>query len=99
MVDAVNAAFIGNARAVFAALYGEKRGAAVCDAVIPGILRDFRRMLQAAAPGETVRETYRLDDRRGELRAEGRRDGDGLFLTALSLDGTAVDLGGPALRL
>ena len=95
----MNTVWIENARSAFAALYGEARAKMVCGAVIPGVMRDFRRMLEAAAPGETVRETYRLDDKRGDVRLEGRRDADALYLTALAVGGRSVDLGGPELRL
>lgn len=91
--------WIGNARKAFAAVYGEKRGAAVCNAVIPGVMGDFRKMLLRAGEGETVRETYRTDDRKTDVRLEGRREGDRLFLTGLSVGGRAVDLGGPELKL
>ena len=42
--------------------------------VMPGILKDFRRMLEAAAPGETVREEYRLEDGKAAIFLTGRRN-------------------------
>ena len=95
----MNTVWIGNAQAAFAALYGKTKAAAVCAAVVPGVMKDFRRMLEAAAEGGTVRETYRLDDGRGEVSLAGCRESDGLYLTALSVGGRSVDLGEPRVRL
>ena len=90
----MNLAWIGNARAAFRAMYGEKRGDAVCGAVIPGVMADFRKVLQAAPAGTTAAETYRLDDKRGDVILTGRRENGDLFLTALTVGGRSVDLGG-----
>ena len=91
--------WIENARRAFAAVYGEKRGRAVCDAVIPGVLGDFRKMLGRAAEGETVREIYRTDDRKTDVILEGRRENGSLLITWLTVGGTVVDLGGPPLKI
>ncbi len=85
--------WIQSARTVFAALYGEKKGRAVCDAVIPGVLGDFRGMLDRAEPGAVVRETYRLDDKKGDILLEGCRTAEGRRLTRLDVAGRSVDLG------
>ena len=95
----MNLVWIENARTAFAALYGEKKAAAVCSAVIPGVMKDFRRMLENAAPGESVRESYRLDDKKGDIRIEGRREADALFITRLTVGETPVDLGEKELRI
>lgn len=92
-------AWIGNVRAAFAAVYGEEKGRAVCDAVIPGVLGDFRGMLDRAEPGAVVRETYRLDDRKGEICLEGRRTADGRRLTRLTVAGVPVGLGADGVRI
>ena len=89
----MNLAWIGNARAAFAAVYGEEKGRAVCDTVLPGVLGDFRGMLDRAEPGASVRETYRLDDRKGDITLEGRRTADGRRLTKLTVAGVPVDFG------
>ena len=94
MVAVVNLTWIQAARAAFAAVYGEKKGLAVCNAVIPGVMGDFRKMLERAAPGETVRETYRLDDKKGDIALTGRREEAGLLLTSLTVAGLPVDLQG-----
>ena len=90
----MNLIWIQNARRAFAALYGEEKGLAVCNAVIPGVMGDFRKVLQKAGEGVNACETYRLDDKKGDIRLEGRRAGDALFLTGLSVGGVPVDLGG-----
>lgn len=91
--------WIENTRAAFVRIYGEKRGAAVCNAVIPGVLGDFRKMLLKAADGETVTETYRIDDLRADVFLAGHRAGGALYLTRLVVGGESVDLGGEALRI
>lgn len=95
----MNARWIESARRAFQAVYGEKKGAAVCAAVLPGVMGDFRKMLERAAPGELIRETYRTDDRRTDVRLEGRRDAAGLCVTRLEIGGAAVDLGTDPLRI
>ena len=90
----MNLKWIQNARRAFINLYGEKKGEAVCGAVLPGVLGDFRKVLQSAPEGKTVSETYRLDDKRGDVVIEGRREGDALHLTALTVCGSSVALGG-----
>ena len=95
----MNPAWIQKARAAFVALYGDKRGRAVCDAVIPGVLGDFRSMLDRAEPGAAVREDYRLDDRKGDICLEGRRTAEGRFLTKLAVAGIPVDLGADGVRI
>ncbi len=94
MVAVVNLTWIQAARAAFAAVYGEKKGLAVCNAVIPGVMGDFRKMLERAAPGETVRETYRLDDKKGDIALTGRREEAGLLLTSLTLQIPSIHLPG-----
>ena len=98
-MEDVNLAWIGNVRAAFAAVYGEARGRAVCDAVIPGVLGDFRAMLDRAEPGAAVRETYRLDDKKGDICLEGLRTADGRLLTKLTVAGLPVDLGADSVRI
>lgn len=95
----MNLTWIQNARAAFAAVYGEKKSRAVCDAVIPGVLGDFRRMLDRAKPGAPVRETYRLDDKKGDICLEGRRTAEGRRLTKLTVAGIPVDLGADGVPL
>ena len=95
----MNLVWIENVRRAFGALYGEKRGPAVCGAVIPGIMADFRKELQNAPEGSPVTETYRLDDRRGDVIAAGYRRGAALYLTGLSVGGVPVDLGASELPL
>ena len=82
----MNLAWIGNARAAFRAMYGEKRGDAVCGAVIPGVMADFRKVLQAAPAGTTAAETYRLDDKRGDVILTGTPEGVGPLLSGDELE-------------
>lgn len=95
----MNLTWIENARREFIRVYGAKRGPAVCDAVIPGVLGDFRRMLSRAAEGELIREDYRTDDLRADIHLEGRREGDLLLVTVLTVGGQAVPLGAPSVRI
>lgn len=90
----IDTSWIRNAQTAFIALYGEKKGLSVCGAVIPGIMGDFRRMLTSAEEGRPVRETYRLDDGKGDIRLEGYRDASGCVITRLSVAGRDVDIGG-----
>lgn len=86
------------ARRAFRVLYGDPRGDAVCDTVLPGVMADFRRALSRGPEGHPAREVYRLDDGRGEVVIEGRREPGGLVVTALYVAGRPVDLG-PAGRV
>ena len=95
----MNVQWIDAARRAFQTVYGEKKGAAVCAAVLPGVMRDFRGMLERAAPGELVRETYRTDDGRSDVRLEGRRTASGLSITRLEIGGAAVELGTDELKI
>ncbi len=90
----MNVSWIEKARQAFSAVYGAKKGPAVCGAVIPGIMGDFRGMLLRADAGVVIREDYRTDDRKTEIHIEGRRDGDALTVTALSIGGRTIDLDG-----
>lgn len=94
MVAELNLIWIENARKAFQAVYGQEKGLAVCGAVIPGVMRDFRGMLEKSPAGALVTEDYRTDDGKTDIHIEGRREGDGLVITALSVGGSAVDLGG-----
>ncbi len=58
-------------------IYGADKGFRIYAVVMPGILKDFRRMLEAAAPGETVREEYRLEDGKAAIFLTGRRNTSG----------------------
>ena len=95
----MNLAWIQNVRAAFAAVYGETKSRAVCDAVIPGVLGDFRGMLDRAEPGALVKETYRLDDKKGDICLEGCRTAEGRALTKLTVAGVPVDLGADGVRI
>ena len=90
----LNLTWIENARRAFQEVYGDKKGLAVCAAVIPGVMGDFRRMLEKAPEGAALSEDYRTDDLKTDVHIEGRREGDGLVITALLVGGEAVDLGG-----
>lgn len=94
MVAELNIIWIENARKAFQTVYGEEKGRAVCGAVIPGVMGDFRKMLEKAPAGAPVAEDYRTDDGKTDIHIEGRREADGLRITALSVGGSAVDLGG-----
>ena len=53
-------------------VYGTQEGMRISWTVMPGILADFRKMLDKAPAGRTVREEYRMEDGRISLRLEGR---------------------------
>ena len=55
-------------------VYGAQEGLRVSFTVVPGILADFRKMLEKAAEGEAVREEYRMEDGRMYLVLEGRAE-------------------------
>lgn len=95
----MNTQWIDNARAAFSAVYGDKKGAKVCAAVIPGIMGDFRKMLTRAADGVPVAEDYRTDDLKADIHIEGRRTGDRLSITSLTVGGTPVELGADELAI
>ena len=95
----MNLIWIENARREFIRVYGEKRGPAVCAAVVPGVMGDFRRMLERAAEGEAIREEYRTDDGKTTVRLAGCRRGNALIVTGLTVGGRAVDLGAAELTL
>ncbi len=86
------------ARARFIAVYGEKRGAAVCDVVMPAVTGDFRKTVLAAAPGARVTEQYRTDDKKTDVTLAGRREtrngADVCVVERLEIGGVPVDLSG-----
>lgn len=53
-------------------IYGTQEGLRISWTIVPGILGDFRGMLVKAAAGRTVREVYRMEDGRADLKLEGR---------------------------
>lgn len=95
----MNTQWIDNARAAFQAVYGDKKGAKVCAAVIPGVMEDFRKMLTRAADGAPVAEDYRTDDLKTDIHIEGRRAGDKLYITRLTVGGAPVGLGAEELAI
>ena len=95
---AVNTKWIENVRARFVAVYGEKRGAAVCNVVIPAVMGDFRKTALAAEPGRTVTEQYRTDDKKTDVTVMGRRENrhgtDVCVVERIEIGGLPLDLGG-----
>lgn len=57
--------------------YGLEEGLRTAEAVVPGILRDFRNMLLAGDAGAEVTETYRTEDLRSEIVLKGHRESTG----------------------
>jgi len=99
----MNTQWIGNVQARFKQVYGETRGAAVCGVVIPAVMGDFRKTVLKAAPGQTVTEQYRTDDRKTDVTVTGRRETrDGrevCVVEKLAVGGVSIDLGAEALVL
>ena len=58
-------------------VYGLQEGIGTAEVVVPGILRDFRSMLERAGADETVEEAYRTEDRKAEIVLRGRKDKNG----------------------
>ncbi len=54
-------------------VYGDHKGLAVFQTVMPGILKDFLQMLEKSSGKETVIEEYRLEDQKGIIVLEGRK--------------------------
>ena len=81
------------ARRAFRKLYGDPRGDAVCDTVLPGVMADFRRALSRGPEGRPIREVYRLDDGRGEVIIDGCREGGAVVIHSLHVAGHPVDFG------
>ena len=58
-------------------LYGQGKGFKVYTTIMPGILADFNKMLNAAPAGKEVTEEYHLEDGKGVIIMSGRRTSDG----------------------
>jgi len=56
----------------FRVWYGPQKGLQVYMTVMPGIMRDFTKMLDQR-PGEQLREEYRLEDGKGTLILNGSK--------------------------
>ena len=99
----MNTQWIENIRACFERVYGKERGAKVCGVVVPAVMGDFRKTLLRAAPGQTVTEQYRTDDRKTDVTLTGRRDtsggGEAYVIERIEVGGVPVDLGAEALIL
>ena len=95
----MNLQWIEAVRREFVSLYGGKRGLSVCDAVIPGILGDFRKTVLAAEEGSAAEEEYRTEDRRAVLRLRGVRSDGRCLITELTVNGRPVSLGKDGLSL
>ena len=70
----MNTLWIENARAQFVRVYGQKRGLAVCNVVMPAVMGDFRKTVLNAEPGAAVTEQYRTDDRKTDVRLTGHKE-------------------------
>ena len=85
--------WILGARDAFAAVYGKEKGSSVCNAVMPGILADFRRTARKRAEGERLREEYLTDDkRRVAVTVTGERRGAHSLITCIEINGKPVPL-------
>ncbi len=58
-------------------LYGKGKGFKVYTTIMPGILADFNKMLNAAPAGKEVTEEYHLEDGKGVIIMSGHRTADG----------------------
>lgn len=95
----MNIQWIENARAAFVRIYGPKRGPAVCNAVMPGVMGDFRKTVLAAEERRAVREEYRVDDMRADVVMTGCRRAGACVVTRIEVCGEAIDLGAKELVL
>ena len=57
--------------------YGAKDGMRIYLAIVPGILSDFKKMLNNANPGEQIKETYRFEDENAGVEVTGSKDTSG----------------------
>ena len=73
-------------------IYGKDKGMTVFRTIMPGIIADFDKMLNAAAVGELVTEDYRLEDRKATLRLTGKRTAGGAGRTKNATDTGAADI-------
>ena len=81
--DAVHEAFVEE--------FGPAEGARICKVVLPGILGDFRRMLERAFPGVPVREVYHLEHTKAAVTVRGYRQ----FVSGGSGAGRGSDISRP----
>ena len=99
----MNVQWIENVRGRFIGVYGEKRGAEVCNVVVPAVMGDFRRTVLAAEPGAPVTEQYRTDDRKTDVTVSGAhevRGGRGVCVVrSVAVGGVPVPLGAEELIL
>lgn len=99
----MNVRWIENVRARFVGVYGEKRGEAVCNVVVPAVMGDFRKTVLAAEPGALVTEQYRTDDRKTDVVLSGRHERRGgrdvCVIARLEVGGVPVSLGADELVL
>ena len=79
----IDVSMFENAKAALAEIYGSAEASRILMTVMPGITADFRKMLANAAPGETVREVYNLEDGRSAICLEGVRRGSEELVTRL----------------
>lgn len=57
--------------------YGAKEGMRIYLAIVPGILSDFKKMLNNANSGEQIKETYRFEDENAGVEVTGSKDAAG----------------------
>ena len=99
----MNTKWIENARARFIAVYGEKRGAEVCNVVVPAVMGDFRKTVLASAGAGPITETYRTDDKKTYVTVTGHREtrtGAGVcVVTGIRIGGEPIDLGAAEIVL
>lgn len=66
-------------------IYGEAEGIRIYMTVMPGILADFRKMLDAAKPGSGISEEYILEDKKASLKLHGHKGKDDIVIEASAL--------------
>ncbi len=92
--------WIESARAAFEAIYPAGKGVTVCNAVIPGVMGNFRRCLLTAGEGETLRQEYKTDDKRSvTVVVTGHREDGRCIVTDIKINGAALELGANGLVL
>ncbi|MBQ9606562.1 MAG: hypothetical protein IJV16_05235 [Lachnospiraceae bacterium] len=71
-------------------IYGEDKAGQVSMNIMPSCIADFSKMLEKAAPGDTVNETYRTEDGLAELFFTGIKTDSVSILKFVDVNGQRV---------
>ena len=69
-------------------IYGKGRGIDIYTNIAPGIISDFKRMLDKASFGQEVSEQYGTEDKRAMITVKGKRRENGQ--AEISMDVTRI---------